>query len=134
MKKIISILFISFALVSFIGIQVQKGRWIAPASAKKIKNPVAIKKRASAAKKGAAIFKMRCVVCHGKSAHGDGPGSKALNPKPANLTSERVQQQTDGEIFWKITNGRNGMIKWGPILSEKDRWNLVNFVRTLKNK
>jgi len=33
---------------------------------------------------------------------GDGAGSIALDPKPANLTSNKVQDQVDGEIFWKI--------------------------------
>jgi len=107
--------------------------WKAPASAKAIKNPVSTKKQKASAKKGALIFNKFCVACHGSKGFGDGLGGKNLNPKPANLTSLRVQNQEDGEIYWKITNGRGPMIKWGPIIKENNRWDLVNYIRTLKN-
>ena len=133
MKKILFIGLLTVGLVGFVKVNtIQEGKWIAPASAKKISNPVVAKKRNSSAKKGAKLFTQYCVVCHGKAGKGDGVGGKALNPKPANLTSDAVQKQVDGEIFWKISNGRNAMIKWGPIISENDRWALVNYVRTLK--
>ena len=112
----------------------QTEKWVAPVAAKKIKNPVAESKRSSSAKNGAKIFKVRCIVCHGNGGKGDGPGGKALNPKPANLTSLAVQNQSDGEIFWKITNGRAAMIKWEGILKENERWDMVNYIRTLKAK
>jgi len=126
-----SLYLIPLVLLSFTTIN--QDPWKAPESAKSIKNPVSVKKRKASAKKGAAIFKQFCVACHGAKGMGDGPGSKALTPKPANLTSLRVQNQKDGEIFWKISNGRGPMIKWDPIIKESDRWNLVNYIRTLKN-
>lgn len=127
------IILIAFGLFGFMQINtIQQGKWVAPVSAKKITNPITAKKKGSSAKKGAKIFTQYCVVCHGKKAKGDGVGGKTLNPKPANLTSNLVQNQVDGEIFWKISNGRNAMIKWDPIISESDRWNLVNYIRTLK--
>jgi mono/diheme cytochrome c family protein len=134
MKNIFIIILIVFVLFGFMRINIsqEQDRWVAPSSAKEIKNPVSDKKISSSAKKGAKIFKQYCVVCHGDSGTGDGPGSKALNPKPANLTSNLVQKQVDGEIFWKISNGRNAMIKWDPIIPEKDRWDCVNYIRTLK--
>ena len=133
MKKILLIAVITFGLFGFMQINtIQQGKWVAPVSAKKITNPVSVKKRSSSAKKGAKIFAQFCVACHGKIGKGDGVGGKALNPKPANLTAALVQDQSDGEIFWKISTGRNAMIKWDPIISESDRWNLVNYLRTLK--
>ena len=128
------ILYILFALVlaSFIGISSQEDRWKAPEKAKELKNPVKASAKAQSAKRGAKLFKTSCMICHGTKGKGDGIGGKALNPKPQNLTLKMVQSQTDGEIFWKITNGRNDMIKWGPILSDEQRWDLVNYVRTLK--
>jgi len=104
--------------------------WKAPTSAKALKNPHADKK--SSAKKGKSIFKTYCVVCHGASGLGDGVGGKALDPKPANFHSSRVQNQVDGELFWKMSNGRNAMIAWKGVISEEDRWHLVNFLRTFK--
>lgn len=108
----------------------QNGPWVAPEAAKKLKDPTPNDK--NAIKRGKALYKTRCVVCHGESGTGDGPGSKALNPKPADHTSVKVQQQTDGEIFWKISEGRGNMIGWKLIIPEKDRWDLVNYIRTLK--
>ncbi len=74
---------------------------------------------------------MRCIACHGPGGKGDGPASKALNPKPADHTSARTQAQTDGELFWKITNGKGMMVGWEKIIKEEDRWHLVNYIRTL---
>lgn len=121
-----SVIFI--ALISFAF--VQGSDWKAPSSAKALTNKV--KTSSKSIKAGKSIFESKCIVCHGEKAKGDGPGGKALNPKPANLTSEKVQTQTDGEIFWKITNGRGAMVKWESIISETDRWNLVNFIRSVR--
>ncbi len=119
--------------VSAIGTQadfiLQDDRWVAPASAKAIENPN--KGDKSSIKRGKGLYKSYCMVCHGETGTGDGPGSKALETKPANHTSAEVQKQTDGEIFWKITEGRGSMVGWKNVLKEQDRWDLVNFVRTL---
>jgi len=133
MKKNLLIILIVFGLFGFMKINtIQQGKWVAPVASKKITNPTTAKKKNSSAKKGTKLFGQYCAVCHGKIGKGDGIGGKALNPKPANLTSDLVQNQVDGEIFWKISTGRNAMIKWDPIISEDDRWSLVNYIRTLK--
>jgi mono/diheme cytochrome c family protein len=103
-----------------------QGEWKAPAEAKKAKNPV---KGVGGAKKNAET---NCATCHGAGGKGDGAAAAALPPpKPADWTSARVQAQSDGELFWKITNGRGAMPPWKH-LPEKDRWELVNYIRTLK--
>ena len=103
-----------------------QGEWKAPADAKAAKNPV---KGVGAAKKN---VETNCVTCHGASGKGDGAAAAALPPpKPADWTSAKVQSESDGELFWKITNGRGAMPPWKH-LPEKDRWELVNYIRTLK--
>lgn len=129
-KKLVYIV-VGLVFLAFTGFKIQKDRWIAPEGAKNIKNPVRAAQKEASVERGAKLFKTRCMICHGATGKGDGVGGKALTPKPQNLTSGMVQQQTDGEIFWKISNGRNDMIKWGPILTEEQRWDLVNYVRTL---
>ena len=104
--------------------------WVAPDSAKELANP--IKNAKKAAKKGAKTFKQFCVLCHGPKGKGDGPGGKSLTPKPADLSSDRVQGQEDGEIFWKISEGRPPMVTWKHSISETERWNLVHYIRTFK--
>ncbi|MDJ0646751.1 MAG: cytochrome c [Flavobacteriaceae bacterium] len=133
MKRLIPVIVLSFVLFGFLNINLQQDRWIAPEEAKSVKNPVKSIDKGLSAKRGKRIFKTRCMICHGVNGVGNGPGGKALSPKPQNLTLPMVQKQTDGEIFWKVSNGRNAMIKWGPILSENERWDVVNYVRTLDN-
>jgi len=41
--------------------------------------------------------------------------------------------ETDGYLFWFITNGRSDMPPWGLILSENNRWDLINYIKTIKN-
>jgi mono/diheme cytochrome c family protein len=104
-----------------------QGEWKAPAEAKATKNPV---KGVGNAKK---TVETNCVPCHGASGKGDGPAAAALPAKPADWTSAKVQKETDGEIFWKISNGRGPMPPWKH-LPEKDRWEVVNYIYSLKKK
>lgn len=105
-----------------------QGEWKAPADAKATKNPV---KGVGNAKKN---IETNCVTCHGASGKGDGPAAAALPaPKPADWTSARVAGETDGELFWKISNGRGAMPPWKH-LPEKDRWEIINYIRTLQKK
>ena len=106
------------------------GEWRAPASAKATKNPV---EKAAGLKAGRSLFDTNCAMCHGNTGKGDGPAGAALNPKPKNLAGKAVQVQTDGELFWKISEGRGAMPTWKS-LPEKDRWSLVRYIRSLATK
>jgi mono/diheme cytochrome c family protein len=107
----------------------KSGDWTAPASAKSVKNPVAVDAASLAAgKKG---FEKECLSCHGKKGKGDGPSAATLEKAPASLLSESVGSQTDGEIFWKITEGKKPMSSAKKSLTEEQRWQVVNYVRQL---
>jgi len=110
----------------------QSNNWKAPASAKKIKNPLA--KVVSASQKGKLLFKTNCVVCHGDKGKGNGVAAVALNPKPADLSSDRVKKETDGELFWKMGKGNGNMPAWKGTLKTEQRWQLVNYIRTLQKQ
>jgi mono/diheme cytochrome c family protein len=99
--------------------------WKAPADAKTLKNPV---KGIGDAKN---VIATNCAACHGASGRGDGVAAAALQPKPMDWSSAAVQSDTDGELFWKITNGRRSMPAWRQ-LPETQRWQIVNYIRTLK--
>ena len=73
-----------------------------------------------------------CFVCHGPKGKGDGMAGAGLTPKPTNLTTEEFQSQSDGAIFWKITEGRAPMASYKTSIPEKKRWEIVNYIRTLK--
>jgi copper transport protein len=86
---------------------------------------------------GQALYSVHCVPCHGVSGKGDGPLGLTLNPRPADLTVHAVPGvHTDAQLFDWITNGFPGsrMPAWKSQLSDTDRWNLVNFIRTLAPK
>ncbi len=126
---VVAIIFAGIFLMGFLS--PDQAKWVAPASAKNLKNPYAGN---ASINKGKSIYKTRCVVCHGDKGRGDGPAGKALTPPPADHSSPAVQAQTDGELFWKISEGRGPMVGWKLILSEEERWHLVNYLRTLKTK
>jgi len=115
--------------LSFTSIQ-QKDKWKAPKEADDLKNPQ--KENASAVIEGQKLFKNMCEICHGKKGKGDGIAGMSLNPRPSNLTSSSVQEQTDGAIYWKMTNGRAPMAAYKEMLSDEQRWQLVNYIRSLK--
>ncbi len=55
------------------------------------------------------MAKTNCVPCYDETFKGNAPGASALDPKTAHWTSPRVQDQNDGELFWKISIGRGAM-------------------------
>jgi mono/diheme cytochrome c family protein len=129
------ILFVSLSL--FLGLIVfasvaQKGPWIAPKEANTIKNPIAGNEASIVAAK--TLYTANCGPCHGNKGKGDGPAAQGLNPKPADHTSVAVQSQTDGAIFWKMSEGRSPMPGYKKIFTDEQRWGLVNYIRTLKKK
>jgi mono/diheme cytochrome c family protein len=102
--------------------------WTAPAADKARKSPLS---GAKAVEQGKKVAQVNCVACHGAGGKGDGAAAVALNPKPADWTSARVQNESDGEIFWKISTGRGAMPPWKH-LPENDRWAVVSYIRSLK--
>jgi mono/diheme cytochrome c family protein len=97
--------------------------WRAPEEAAAKKNPLAEKPGLAAG--GRKLFKRNCVECHGDS----GQGLK----KAADLQLPIVQDQSDGALYWKITNGNpdRGMPSFSGI-PELQRWQIVMYLRTLK--
>jgi mono/diheme cytochrome c family protein len=82
-------------------------------------------------KQGGKLYLNTCAACHGYSGKGNGPAASALNPKPADHTSEKVQNESDGAIFYKISTGRGPMQPYNGTLSAKQRWQLVLYIRSL---
>jgi mono/diheme cytochrome c family protein len=110
--------------------------WETPLADRDRKSPVTA--TPAALTKGRALFQMHCVRCHGDKGRGDGPGAAALPAEPADLSDPVFQGLlTDGEILWKVTNGRRrGKEILMPAMADKipleeDRWKLVAFVRSL---
>jgi mono/diheme cytochrome c family protein len=97
--------------------------------------------------RGAQLFAINCQMCHGPDGEGNGTIAAFLvKKKPANLTSEPVQSKSDGSLFLTITNGvfkpentlfpgvdfSGQMPPLNENLTVRERWDVVNFIRTLK--
>ncbi len=83
---------------------------------------------------GKAVYTKYCEHCHGVSGKGDGPDGLLLNPRPADLTQHGLPGvHTDAQLYDWITNGLPGtrMPAWKGVISDTDRWNLVNYIRFL---
>ncbi len=104
--------------------------WQAPPEALALTNPVL--GRPNAVKVGEAFYNQRCVDCHGKRGQGNGGMSRTIRKPPTNLASTMVQANTDGELFWKITNGRSPMPANRVRFDDEQRWYIVTFLRSLK--
>src|SRR4051812_25156702 len=107
-------------------------KWLSPAPSAAKKNPVAPAQPSIAA--GQKIYSKTCAMCHGKSGDADGPAVIELNIHPAKLSDPQLATESDGSLFWKITTGKKPMPAYGKRLSETDRWNLVNYIRTLSKR
>jgi mono/diheme cytochrome c family protein len=99
--------------------------WRAPEAIAAKPNPLAQKRWAAAG--GKKLFLKNCAECHDKDGNG------LVKKHSADLQLPVVQQQSDGALFWKITNGNTGrgMPSFSK-LPELERWQLVLFIRTLK--
>ena len=109
-----------------------KQKWSAPAGEAQKKNPIAANGSSLAA--GQKIYSKTCAMCHGKTGDADGPAVIELNIHPAKLSDPKLVTEPDGSLFWKITTGKKPMPAFGRRLSEADRWNLVNYIRTLPKR
>jgi mono/diheme cytochrome c family protein len=113
-----------------------KNTWELPEDADKTKNPTPA--TAESIERGKALYldkdKGNCVFCHGETGSGNEANLAKLRRKPADLTNkERMTSMTDGEVFWKITKGIQGIMPAGEkrMKTEAERWDVTNYVRTL---
>ncbi|HEY8661084.1 MAG TPA: c-type cytochrome [Hanamia sp.] len=114
--------------------QAQSGSWPVPKAAGELKNPEAA--NPASLKSGHTLYEAYCAPCHGTKGKGDGPASASLHPKPADHTSPSVQAESDGTLFYKISEGHahTAMPPFKAVLSPDQRWAVINYIRTLAKK
>ncbi len=90
---------------------------------------------------GASLYAVQCAGCHGAEGRGDGPLARGLAVPPADLTAAHLWAHSDGELFWWLSHGIEGpgqpgdpagglvMPGFAGVLSEAQRWGLIDFVR-----
>jgi mono/diheme cytochrome c family protein len=105
--------------------------WNPPDSANQLKNPQP--STPESIRNGNYIYVNHCQSCHGAAGDGHGERAKSLSIQPSDLTDGgRVPHESDGMIFWKISEGHRPMPAYRHKLTDQERWDLVNYLRTLK--
>ncbi len=81
--------------------------------------------------RGAILYGIHCQMCHGAQGHGDGPLAKYFERTPQNLTSPHITAEFDGPVYLTLTQGFGQMPALAENLTPRERWDVVNYVRTL---
>jgi mono/diheme cytochrome c family protein len=103
--------------------------WPVPEEAKQLKNP--LQPTASALKSAREVYADKCAHCHGDSGKGDGKDASKYDPAPTDFTdAKRMSEATDGELFYKISEGKKPMPVFKNKLTEEQRWELVLLLRS----
>ena len=98
-----------------------------------LENPVAADE--VSLQRGEILFGLHCAVCHGPTGRGDGPVVEFWAEgvrRPADLTSEHISQYPDGTLYRIITQGIGRMPPLRENLTERQRWDVINYLRTLQ--
>jgi mono/diheme cytochrome c family protein len=130
--------YFKFLLICFLSIVLSKSiysqtedEWVAPKSADNLINPLAGLQPTEAAQQ---LYVSNCLPCHGDKGKGDGPIGASLDPRPYNLTKKKVDNETDGSVFWRITNGHKSMPTFKNTLDPMQRWQIVTYIRSLQQQ
>jgi mono/diheme cytochrome c family protein len=111
-----------------------------------LETPVAARPQPSAetVARGRQVYADNCVQCHGADGRGDGYGAPFLVPPPRDFTTGAYKFRTtasgalptDDDLFRTISRGANGtgMPPWQYLLSDEDRWALVDYIKTFSPK
>jgi len=126
---LIGLLMVSSAFFSFTYYQTKP--WAVPEKNATMANPV--KADAETIKIGKEMWTKHCVSCHGKTGAGDGTKAAKLETPMEDISTSAVQGQSDGELYYKIAEGRDEMPSFKKKIPEaEDLWSVVNYIRTLK--
>ena len=107
--------------------------WNGTTAARRLKNPVPPTGDAIAA--GRQVYGEHCRSCHGEKGDGRGPKAAELSVAPGDFTDvPAMRRRTDGELFWQITRGRLPMPAFADKLSDQERWQVVDYIRTFADK
>lgn len=121
--RTISLLFI------FAAFQLSAQDWVVPEDRSSLSNPMDYE--LSNVEKGKALYQANCKSCHGDPGKGN---VLPLVPPPPDVVSEQMQANTEGELYYKITYGRAAMPQFETVLSDDERWNVVNFIMNYSSK
>jgi mono/diheme cytochrome c family protein len=85
------------------------------------------------------LYLVNCGICHGTKLDGNGPlyngGSGPFAAAPKNLVGDAgVKAMPDGQMFYSITYGKGQMGAYGPQLSTKQRWMIIDYINSKQDE
>jgi mono/diheme cytochrome c family protein len=104
--------------------------WAAPDAAVAKKNPIKASD-ADAIKEGKDLYAQHCKSCHGAKGKGDGSKAEKIDISCNDFSTAEYKKKTDGEVYYKTTEGRKPMPSYKEKLSDSERWKIVSYMRTL---
>jgi mono/diheme cytochrome c family protein len=132
-KKSVAIFAVVTALFSLqISAQTVKPKgqpWPAPDEFVKMKNPITVDDSTLAT--GKDLYSQHCKSCHGVKGKGDGTKAEKIEIQCGDFTSPEYAKTSDGDAYWKTTEGRKPMPSFKEKLSDKERWTVIYYVRSL---
>jgi mono/diheme cytochrome c family protein len=117
-------------IIAAIGWTILQNRpWTVPDEAKQRANPLTSSDAILQSVR--PLYHEKCASCHGESGRGDGHDASLYDPGPTNFTdTKRMTGVTDGELFYKLSQGRKPMPSFKKRLTEDQRWRLVLLLRS----
>ena len=105
---------------------------------KQVTNPLS-KLEAKEMAEAERLYLVNCGICHGSKLDGNGPlyngGNGPFAAAPKNLVGDAVvKQMPDGQMFYSITYGKGQMGPYGPQLSTKQRWMIVDYINSKQDE
>lgn len=99
--------------------------WVVPPDKAKVLSPFKFSDETRQA--GSALYATYCKQCHGDPGKGN---VIALVPPPPDPALPQMQTNTDGGIFYKVTEGRGAMLSFKNTLTPFNIWNIISFIRS----
>jgi mono/diheme cytochrome c family protein len=128
-RKSVFVLLLVAIVAALIWTMLQNRPWTVPEQAKLVKNPVATSD--AILQSIGPLYRDKCASCHGDSGKGDGHDASLYDPAPTNFTDrDRMAAVTDGELFYKLSEGHKPMPSFRKRLTEDQRWRLVLLLRS----
>jgi mono/diheme cytochrome c family protein len=130
LRKIVFVALLALIALSIVLGVTHRGQWNIPEDAKRRENPIQPSPQALDAAR--VLYNDHCERCHGKTGRGDGADATKFSTSPRDLSDTiRMSAQSDGELCYKISEGRKPMPEFKTKLTEEQRWQLVLLMRSL---
>ncbi len=130
-NQFLALLSALFLMIFFAGFSSLQEPWDVPTKYKKMENTAEFDDEGKLVAR--QLYSKHCKSCHGKKGLGDGPKAAELDVPSGDFSSDEFQSQSDGELFYKTTFGRDDMPAYDKkISSDEDRCLLVSYMRSMK--